>query len=52
MVAQRTVAQGEGDGIAAALGFENEAAAAEAMKIIKKIGAAPRRAAKAGARRR
>ena len=46
------MAQVIGRRFAAALGFENEAAAAEAMKIIKKIGAAPRRAAKAGARRR
>ena len=46
------MAQVIGRRFAAVLGLENDAAAVEAMKIIKKTGAAPRRAAKAGARRR
>ena len=46
------MAQVIGRRFAAALGFENDAAAAEAMKIIKKTGAAPRAARKTAARRR
>ena len=46
------MAQVMGRRFAAALGFENDAAAAEAMKIIKKTGVAPRAARKTGARRR
>jgi hypothetical protein len=46
------MAQVMGRRFAAAVGFENDAAAAEAMKIIKKTGAAARRPAKARARRR
>ena len=45
------MAQVIGRRFAAALGFENDAAAAEAMKIIK-TGAAPRAARKTAARRR
>jgi len=46
------MAQVIGRRFAAALGFENDAAAAEAMKIIKKTGTAPRAARKTAARRR
>jgi hypothetical protein len=46
------MAQVIGRRFAAVLGLENDAAAAEAMKIIKKTGAAPRAARKTGARRR
>src|SRR5438093_703767 len=46
------MAQVIGRRFAAVLGLENDAAAAEAMKIIKKTGAAPRAARKTAARRR